>query len=332
MSEILRSVIFLVGGLVLLLWGAHWFVEGAKYTAFKLKIPKYAFGATVVAIGTSLPEILVSSYAAFKGKVSISVSTILGSNILNIAFIIGLIALLFEIKKISKTFEDHFKAKGAEGVKGSVYNPATDIPPLIASVIIFFLVSIDGKIIFFEGLLMVFMGVLFVTQMISHGKTTFLKSLEEEDIETKKLSKSFKNIVFYPETWGLFGAIFIGLILGAVFLYVGTRVAVNNAVKLAKLLKLSEWFIGATIMAFGTSAPEFVTSLIAKWKGEEEMLIGNIIGSLVINIFFAIGIAAFFRPIIVSPEVLYFDLLSYALILVFFIVCLMDLWISRVSG
>ncbi len=290
---ILVNILLLFLGFFLILMGAEGFIRGGSGLAKYFKIPEFVIGATVVAFGTSLPEFVTSIYAAVKGIPTISLSNIVGSNIFNIALVLGLSAL---VKPLS-TKRDIFKK---------------DAPTFLFSVILLFLLSLDSVISSFDGFLFLALFVSFIYRL--------LKEREEADEEFLQLAPSSKIIVF------------LYIILGIVSLYFGSKLAVDNAVVIAKALGVSKWIIGATVVAAGTSLPEFATSFVAFLRGRGALAVGNVIGSNVINILLVVGTASVITPLPVSKETMIFDfpfLFFLSLILIFMV---NDREISRESG
>lgn len=254
MSLVFHSVVLILG-FVLLVKGADIFVEGAASAAKKLGVPQLVIGLTIVAMGTSLPEAAVSITSAMKGSAGISVGNIVGSNIMNVLVILGITSVITRVAIQRSTFR-------------------YEIPYMlfISSILLAFGLT-GGKITHFEGLILwglfvLFLGYLFV--LTKNGEA------EEED-EAKDLP-----------IWKCL--LFIGF--GGVMIVVGSNLAVDGASALARFFGMSERFIGLTIVAFGTSLPELVTSVTAARRGNTGIAIGNIVGSNLFNILFVIGTTA----------------------------------------
>lgn len=249
------QVFILLVGFLLLVKGADWFVEGAAGIAKKLGIPQLIIGLTIVAMGTSMPEAAVSITAALQENAGITIGNIVGSNILNILIILGVTALITNVAI----------------QKSTLYY---EIPYMIAITIVLMIFGITGgKITFIEGvifwlLFIVFLGYLFVMSK---------KGNSQEDEEVKDIPV-WKCILF--------------MLLGGVMVVKGSDFAVSGASAIARFFGMSERFIGLTIVAFGTSLPELVTSVTAAKKGNAGIAIGNIVGSNIFNILFVIGTTA----------------------------------------
>ena len=249
------QVFILLVGFLLLVKGADWFVEGAAGIAKKLGIPQLVIGLTIVAMGTSMPEAAVSITAALQENAGITIGNIVGSNILNILIILGVTALITNVAI----------------QKSTLYY---EIPYMIAITIVLMIFGITGgEITFIEGIIfwllfIVFLGYLFVMSK---------KGNSQEDEEVKDIPV-WKCILF--------------MLLGGVMVVKGSDFAVSGASAIARFFGMSERFIGLTIVAFGTSLPELVTSVTAAKKGNAGIAIGNIVGSNIFNILFVIGTTA----------------------------------------
>ena len=247
-------------GFYLLVKGADWFVEGAATVAKKMGIPQLVIGLTIVAMGTSLPEAAVSITAAQNNNAGITIGNIVGSNILNILIILGLTALIRNV-----------------GIQKSTLN--YEIPFMISITILLIVFGITGSVITLpEGvtfliLFLTFLGYLFVMSK---------KGNMQEEVETKDIP-IWKCIAF--------------MFLGGIMVVLGSDFAVHSASEIARFFGMSERFIGLTIVAFGTSLPELVTSVTAARKGNAGIAIGNIVGSNIFNILFVVGIVSLLCPV-----------------------------------
>ena len=249
------QVFILLVGFLMLVKGADWFVEGAAGIAKKLGIPQLIIGLTIVAMGTSMPEAAVSITAALQENAGITIGNIVGSNILNILIILGVTALITNVAI----------------QKSTLYY---EIPYMIAITIVLMIFGITGgEISFIEGIIfwllfIVFLGYLFVMSK---------KGNSQENEEVKDIPV-WKCILL--------------MLVGGVMVVKGSDFAVSGASAIARFFGMSERFIGLTIVAFGTSLPELVTSVTAAKKGNAGIAIGNIVGSNIFNILFVIGTTA----------------------------------------
>lgn len=279
--------LILVGlGIALLMKGADFLVDGSSRIAKKFHIPEIVIGLTIVAIGTSLPELVISVDSAIKGLSDISMGNVIGSSIANLFFIISLCAVIkpLKIKREVKLIEN---------------------PIVILCTAILYLVSTnDGVISKYEGIALLIMTILYILYNIVMSKVgnEFDEADEKEVKKAKK--RAIKNskftkksaLVKMQEKHPLIYSI-IQILLGIVCLKVGGDLVVDNAVLIAETLGLSEKLISLTIVAFGTSLPELITCISATKKDESDLALGNIIGSQVFNILLIVGTAAVITPI-----------------------------------
>lgn len=260
------SIFLLIAGFSFLLKGADWLVDGSASLAKRFKIPEIVIGLTIVAFGTSAPELVVNVVASFTGRSEIAIGNILGSNIANILLILGIAGLIYplSVKKdtVWKEIPLSFLAVLIVGVM------ANDV--LLGNQLSSFLSRGDGLVLL--GYFLVF---LYYIYSISKKKDS-----SEVGLEKVNLSKSI-------------GLSFSGLI----FLILGGYLAVENAVVIATFFGVSQSIIGLTIVAIGTSLPELVTSAVAAFKKKPDIAIGNVVGSNIFNIFWILGISALIRPL-----------------------------------
>ena len=259
-------IIFIFMGFYLLIKGADFLVDGASNMAKKFHIPTIIIGLTIVAIGTSMPELMVSSTASLEGHSDMSIGNIVGSNIANLFLILGVCSIIKPLK-----FQ-----KNTEFVENFVTIFATLI-------LLFFGNNTKTNIITrLDGIILLGCAGFFIFYNIYMAKKNINSIVEFQDSNDDKAS-IFKSI-FY-------------IIIGILALKTGGDVVVKYASKVAQILGISEKIISITIVAFATSLPELLTSVNATIKGETDMAIGNIIGSQIFNIFLIIGISAFLCPI-----------------------------------
>ena len=245
----MTDILIILATLVGLGIGGHYFVSGAAAIGQKCGLSPVVIGATIVAIGTSLPEWAISVIAAFNDAADLSVGNVVGSNICNVCIVLGLAALVAPI-------EVH---------RRSLVRDAIIMLSATALLIVF---SLDNKIDRFEGSILLLCGALTVAAILKLGK---------EDVEPVE---SF-------HWWQIPGAV-----LALVLILVSSHFFVTSAVAVAERLEVSEWAIGLTVAAIGTSLPELVTALAAAWQRKTGMIVGNVIGSNIMNIFFVLGSAA----------------------------------------
>ena len=262
-------VVFLLLGIVFLLVGGDLLVKSSAALASKLNVSPFLIGITVVSFGTSAPELLVSLNAALQGSTGIAIGNVIGSNIANIALVLGLTILIRPINVESKRYLFSWMI-------------------MLVSSVMFYGFSMDGIIDPIDGLFFISGLILFISLSIRYRHS----SVDEEEIEEGMNSKM---IPLY-------------FILGAAGLYFGSEFLVANSVIIAKYFGLSEFVIGITIVALGTSLPELVTSVIAILKGQSSISIGNLIGSNIFNVFAVLGITSLVRPLGADTNLLISDL------------------------
>jgi len=256
----LQDILLLIAGLVLLIGGGHFLVEAGVGAARKFRIAPFVIGATVVAFGTSAPELLVSLDAAMGGHPEMALGNIVGSNIANIALVLGATACLITLPVVSKR----------------LFN---DWLIVIASSVLLILFAMDGHIGLWEGLVLFLILHFYILAAIRSPK-------EDYATEDSRLN-----------SWPLIILIFFLSCLG---LSAGANLLVNSASNIALALNISEQVVSITIVAFGTSLPELTTSIIAALKKQTDISIGNIIGSNLFNILAVMGMTTIVHPIAIS--------------------------------
>ena len=279
----------------MLCFGGNWLVSGGVAIARKFRISNLVIGMTIVAYGTSTPE-LAASIAAAGEHSAIILGNIIGSNIANVGMVIGIAAILVPL-----------------AIHKSVLRK--EIPIMLGVSVLLILISIDGEISNYDGiLLLVGLGVF--------GYYTFKDAMKQRQDNKDDIPQGGGNV--YLKSIGLIG-------LGIGLLYIGAILTVDNAVVLAKEFGLSEKIIGLTVIAIGTSLPELITSIIAIRKGHSDIGVGNIIGSNIYNILMIMGVGAALGGVMISADV-YVD---YAIMILFSLALLIGLKtgvINRVMG
>lgn len=277
----LTALLAIAAGLALLVWSADRFVEGAAVTAGHFGMPPLLIGMVVVGFGTSAPEMVVSALAATQGNPGLALGNAYGSNITNIALILGITALISPIAVHSQVMRK-------------------ELPILALITLLAFWQLWDGMLSFVDALVLiaVFLGLL--AWSIRQGMT---RKTDAMGIEVEAELKVHDMPVRKAVLW---------LIVGLLLLIVSSRVLVWGAVDLASAFGVSDLIIGLTIVAVGTSLPELASSVIAARKGEHDLALGNILGSNLFNTLAVVGIAGLISPMAVAPEVLSRDLVVMA--------------------
>lgn len=258
-------VLYLVGGLVMLFIGAEGLIRGSSNLAIKIGITPLVVGLTVVAFGTSTPELVVSLKAALLGNSSISLGNVVGSNIANIALILGVAAII-------KPLDVHANVIMRE------------IPIMIVITVLFLFLLIDGELGFIDGLI-------FVIGLVIYLIVNVLLARKEKNPEVdSEFKEGLKSKLGVPVSIVL-------MLAGLGLLILGANLFVQSAVAIAKMFNVSDAIIGLTIVAIGTSLPELITSIVASYKKEADIAIGNVVGSNIFNILGILGITALIIPI-----------------------------------
>ena len=284
------AVIMIIGGFVLLVKGADWFVDGAAGLAAKFRIPQLVIGLTIVAFGTSAPELATSVISSIKGSSGIAVGNVLGSNICNVLLILGLSSIMasLPIQKDSLLI---------------------DLPMLLgASALIILFGYFDDKIGRLEGGIMVALLIAYTVFLVmkalrQRDKDSAIANLENHEVLVEKEETPKKGFNAWYEkmkerTWFLIVAtvVGIGIVVG------GATLAVECAKTVASVIGINQKVVGLTIVAIGTSLPELITSVVAAKKGETDIAVGNIIGSNLFNILFVAGLSAVIMPLPFSSQ------------------------------
>ncbi|MBK9057697.1 MAG: calcium/sodium antiporter [Elusimicrobia bacterium] len=266
-------VLLILGGLVLLVGGAELLVRGSSRLALRLGVPSLVVGLTVVAYGTSTPELVVSAKAALSGQADLALGNVVGSNIFNVLLILGASALLAPLR---------------------VTRPIIwrEVPVMIGTSLLTWGLALDGRISRGDGTLLVALLIAYTIYQIQAGLKEGGKKTAEERTKVSILGS------------------LVSIAVGLAVLVWGARWLLEGSVSLARGLGVSELIIGLTIVAAGTSLPEVATSLLATWRGEREIAIGNVVGSNIYNVLGVLGLAAVIGPegVAVSSPALNFDI------------------------
>lgn len=269
----LLSIAALLAGLVVLVWSADKFVEGAAVTARYAGMPPLLIGMVIVGFGTSSPEMVVSAFAAWEGSPALALGNAYGSNIFNIAFILGVTALIAPI-----------------AVHSSILR--RELPILLGATLLTGWLLWDGNVSRMDAvvLLLTFFALMgWSIYQALHNRQDALGAETEQELETSAMS---------------FKAALLWLVVGLLLLIVSSRLLVWGAINIAQTLGISDLIIGLTIVAAGTSLPELATSIIATRKNEHDIALGNVVGSNLFNTLAVVGIAGAITPIPVAAEVL----------------------------
>lgn len=299
----LTDLLMVAGGLVLLVFGGDALVKGAVNLALRLGIPALIVGLTVVAFGTSAPELLVSIQAALAGQPGIALGNVVGSNIVNILLILGLPALLTTIHS-------------------SKSDTARSYWTMIATTLLLIGLSLGGVLTWWHGLILLACLGLMIGDNIRTARAHRAAQDDDDEVEGADAHMPMWKIATF-------------IVLGLIGLAIGARLLVDGAVNIARAIGISETVIGLTLVALGTSLPELVTSIIAAIRKEADVAMGNVIGSNIFNILSILGVTTVIAPLAVAPSFMAFDywvMLGVALMLLPFAVLRRDItrWVGVV--
>lgn len=308
--KVLLDVVILVVGFILLLKGADIFVDGSSALARVFNVPSLIIGLTIVALGTSAPELTVSSIAAFQKSNEIAISNVIGSNIFNLLVVLGACALLYPLPLDNKVLKRDFPISILSTIL------------LIFFVIFTFNKGIDiytasmseyvGTINILCGIILIILFISYIILLVYDSKKS---KIVEDEIEKKTISQCF-----------------ILIIVGLIMIIAGGEAVVYSAKNIARAAGMTETLIGLTIVAIGTSIPELATSLVASRKGDTGLAIGNVVGSNIFNALFILGVSSIIDPIDVNLAS-FIDLFILTFVSVItFIFCLTKRRIRRNEG
>jgi cation:H+ antiporter len=274
------TITFLILGLVLLVWGAEYLVRGASNLATAAGVSPLVVGLTVVAFGTSSPELSVSVMSAYKGQADLALGNVVGSNIFNVLFILGISAMIVPLVVAQQLVR-------------------FDVPVMIGVSILLFVMGMDGLIGRLDGIVLSIGVVAYTVFLIRQSRresNAEVKAEYDKEFSGDKKSGMGKNIAF--------------LVIGLAALMLGSKWLVDSAVAIAQSFGVSELVIGLTIVAAGTSMPEVATSVVAAIRGERDIAVGNVVGSNIFNILCVLGLSSIVSPagIEVSSAALKFDI------------------------
>jgi len=268
------ELLAIVGGFVLLAWGADRFVVGASAMAYNLKVSPLVIGLTIVGLGTSAPEMLVSALASWQGNSGLAVGNALGSNIINTGLILGFTAMVIPLNVHSSILK-------------------RELPVLLLVMVVALLLLIDGTLGRLDGILLLAGMVVMLIWMIRLGRTS--------PTGADPMSAEFADEI--PTTLSMGRAVF-WLIVGGLVLLGSSRLLVWGAVSIAESMGVSDLVIGLTIVALGTSMPELAATVMSAIKGEHDIALGNVIGSNIFNLLVVLGLPGVINPAAIDTEVL----------------------------
>lgn len=296
--QIALQFLLLAVGFVMLIKGADWFVDGASKIADRFGIPQLVIGLTIVAMGTSAPEAAVSITSALKGNAGITIGNVVGSNIMNVLVILGLTAVIraIAVKKSTIRYEIPFTIgiTVVLAVLGLADNTVS---------------RLDGVILW----VLMIIYLLYLLRMAKKGQDVL------EDVPELTKKDTLPRMI-------------LSILIGGALIVWGADVTVDAATELALIFGMSDRLIGLTIVAFGTSLPELVTSVTAAVKGKADIAVGNIVGSNIFNILFVVGTTALITPVVYSANFLVDSIVAVATMVLLLICVLPKKKLGRLGG
>lgn len=285
------SFVMLVIGFVLLVWGADKFVEGASALARKMGVSPLLVGLTIVAFGTSMPELAVSVTAALRGANEIAVGNVVGSNMFNLLVVAGFSAVICPLVMDKMLLRRDWPLS------------------IFAAVLLLVAIAPDHVIARWEGAVLLVIFAVILSRQIKAALNDRAQLAAAEAEAAEEAAEMTKSPVM----------IWVNIVLGLACIVLGGQLAVNGATGIARMFGLSETLIGLTIVAIGTSLPELVTSIVAARKGQNEIAMGNVIGSNLFNILLILGVSAVITPIPVQATSITDCLFLIAISVVFYL-------------
>jgi cation:H+ antiporter len=297
------TIVLLITGLVILILGGDYLVKGASSIALRLHLSPLVVGLTIVAFGTSAPELLISIQSALKGSPDIATGNVIGSNICNLALVLGLAAVINPVKVKSESIR-------------------IDWPMTMGSSVLLYILILEGLIDSLEGVVFVVILVTYIVLIIRKSRADIRNQKlagDDTDLPDAPTKQIWKDIVF--------------ILLGFIGLYYGSEWFVGSVRTLAIEIGVEERIVGLTLVALGTSLPEMVTAAVASFKGHADLAIGNLMGSNIFNILCILGITSIIKPISIHAEILNKDII-WMLVITLLVLPLMVIkkQVGRVDG
>ncbi|MGN0374067.1 MAG: calcium/sodium antiporter [Butyrivibrio sp.] len=292
------QILFLILGFVFLMKGADWFVDGASSLADRLGIPQIVIGLTIVAFGTSAPEAAISITAGIQGSTDLAISNVVGSNIMNVLLILGIASIITPLAIQKNTFRYEI--------------------PFVAFITALLLgLGIMGHDISrIDGIIFILLLAAFMVYLILVSKKQKVQGVEDET-PIKKMPV-WKMILF--------------ILIGGAGIIFGSQITVDSATEIATHFGMSERLIGLTIVAFGTSLPELITSVTAAIKKNADIAIGNIVGSNIFNILFVLGVTAVITPITYANAFIVDNIMALLTMILLFVCVIKNKKLGRIGG
>lgn len=305
--EIGQWIALFAGSLFVLLKAAEYFTNTAERIGLHFKIPPFIIGVTIVAFGTSLPEIATSIIAVIRGQSEIVIGNVVGSNLANILLVISITAIVAKQLKVSK---DIIKI---------------DLPLLLGSTVLLYLTTLDGEFNYIEGIVSMLALVTYLIYNISSHRsvaTSGMQDLQKLKKEEKIKRKKDHLHIKYP----------LILVLSGAFLYFAADLTIKSVTELSKIFDIGTEIIAVSAIAIGTSLPELVVSIVAAKKGKADIAIGNVTGSNIFNALAVMGIPSFIGTLKIPEQFISFTIPTLILVTVLYVFTTMDKEISQWEG
>ncbi len=267
MYELVMWIGIFIAAIAVLIKASDYFTESAEKIGLHFGIPAFIVGVTIVAFGTSLPELVSSMIAVFAGSSEIVAANVIGSNIANILLVLGIAAIIAKKFTISHEIE------------------SVDLPLLVCSAFLLFMMCIDGKFTFGEGVIMLAGIVLYIAYAIS----THREAEKKKNSDENKHIENVKREKLGYKTWTI-------LVVSVFFIFIGAKYTIDSVIIISGILDIGKDIIAVIAVALGTSLPELMVTISAARKGNAEMAVGNVLGSNIFNSFMVMGIPALFAP------------------------------------
>lgn len=288
----IQFIIIFIVSLAVLLYASDKFVESAESIGLALGIPSFVIGVTIVAFGTSLPELATSIASVYSGSSEIVIGNVIGSNITNILLILGFTAIV------------------GRGIKIDYDVMNTDVPMLIGSVILFYFVIYDFNISIIEAIILILALVIFLANSFNPD--------EAHEEESTKSDFQIKDLII--------------LLIAAVFIFLGAKYTIYGLENIASALQVPKHIIAITAVALGTSLPELIVSAAAARRGQHAMAVGNVLGSNIFNTYIVMGLSRFFGELIIPEDTMTFSFPFMAAVTALFVFSCMSKRITRWEG
>ncbi|NJN27872.1 MAG: calcium/sodium antiporter [Cyclobacteriaceae bacterium] len=297
------TITLLIIGLIVLIVGGDYLVKGASSIALRLHLSPLVVGLTIVAFGTSAPELVISIQSAVSGSPDLAMGNVVGSNICNLALVLGLTAVINPVKVQSNSIQ-------------------VDWPVTMGSALLLYLTVREGFLEFWEGVLFVVLLLLYLVFIIRQSRKdvkAMQKMMDQDDIPDAPSKQIWKDLGF--------------IAIGCLGLYYGSEWFVGSAKELALSLGVEERVVGLTVVALGTSLPELVTACVASYKGQSDLALGNLMGSNIFNILSILGLTSMIQSIPVHVDILNKDIIWMLLITLMILpLMIMRREVGRVDG